>query len=162
MHSIIKRAASRYGEQVAIIVIPIPMEKGCNKLITDPATSKPGACTTARMSLGVARLKPYAFARFHDWLMADKDEPPRLDAIIAKSYGLVDRNKLRELRNSEKLDKQIAQYVDLYANLLKQHTGDKTFGLPVQILGDHLLTGSVEKADEVFKAWEEHLGVKPK
>ena len=38
------------------------------------------------MSLGVARLKPYAFARFHDWLMEDKEEPPALDNIIAKAY----------------------------------------------------------------------------
>jgi hypothetical protein len=142
--------------------MPIPMEQGCNKLVTDSAASHAGACVTARLTLGVARLKPYAFPRFHDWLMADKDEPPRLDAIIAKSYSLVDRIRLRELRDSDKLDKQIAQYVDLYSKLQKQHTGDKKFGLPVQILGDHLLTGSVEKADEVFKAWEEHLGLKPR
>ena len=34
-------------------------------------------------------------------------------------------------------------------------------GLPVQILGDNVMSGSVEKEEDVFKAWEENLGVKP-
>jgi thiol-disulfide isomerase/thioredoxin len=160
MHATMKRALARYGDQVAVIVMPIPMEKACNRLVTDSAASHAGACTTAGMSLGVARLKPYAFARFHDWLMTVEKEPPPLDAIIARSYGIVDRNRLRELRGGDEITKQIAQYIDLFDMLQKQHKGDKKFGLPVQILGDHIMTGSVENAEDVFKAWEEHLGVK--
>jgi len=38
----------------------------------------------------------------------------------------------------------------------------KKFGLPVQILGDHIMSGSVEKPEDVYNAWEENLGVKPK
>ena len=51
--------------------------------------------------------------------------------------------------------------VDLFGTLQKQ-SGKKDFGLPVQILGDHVMSGSVEHEEDVFKAWEEHLGVKPK
>jgi hypothetical protein len=45
---------------------------------------------------------------------------------------------------------------------LQKRSGRKDFGLPVQILGDHVMNGSVEKEEDLFKAWEEHLGVKPK
>jgi len=162
MHRTIKQAKARYGDQVAIIVMVVPLEKGCNKLVTTSAGSHRGACSTARMALGVARLRPTAFARFHDWLMADKEKPPALDRIVARAYDLADRQKLRELTQTDELKKQIAGYVDLFASLGKQHKGKKQFGLPVQILGDHVMTGTVDKSSDVYKAWEEHLGVKPR
>ena len=52
-------------------------------------------------------------------------------------------------------------YVNLFGRLQKQNEGNKKFGLPIQILGDFIMTGEVEKEEDVFKAWEEHLGVKP-
>jgi hypothetical protein len=162
-HKVMKQALSRYSGQVALIVLIVPLEKGCNRLITDPAGSHAGACTTARMALGIAKLRSTSFARFHDWLMSgNEDKPPALDAIIAKAYSMADRDRLREMRESNELEKQIAGYVDLFAKLRQQNTGNKSFGLPVQILGDHAMAGSVEKPDDVFKAWEKHLGVKPR
>ena len=55
MHATIERALERYGDQVAILVMPIPFDKDCNKLITDPAASHRGACTTAEVG---ARRRP--------------------------------------------------------------------------------------------------------
>ncbi|MEX0610789.1 MAG: vitamin K epoxide reductase family protein [Pirellulales bacterium] len=161
-HRVMKQALSRYGDQVAIILMVIPLERGCNKLVTNSAGSHRGACSTARMALGVATLRPTAFPKFHDWLMADKEKPPGLDKIIARAYSIVDRERLRELSSSEQLKKQIEGYVNLFATLRNQHTGNKEYGLPVQILGDHVMTGTVDKAQDLYRAWEEHLGVKPR
>lgn len=157
-----KQALSRYGDQVALIVLILPLDRTCNKLVTDPAASHAGACTTARMALGISKLKPTLFPRFHEYLMTGKDKPPALESIIAKAYSMADRAKLKEVRDSEEVAKQIAGYVDLYELLGKQNPGNKKFGLPIQILGDKVMSGSVEKADDVYKAWEEHLGVKPR
>ncbi|MCI0333236.1 MAG: thioredoxin domain-containing protein [Planctomycetes bacterium] len=162
-HRFMKQAMSRYGDQVALIVLVIPLEKSCNKLVTDPAASHDGACTTARMALGVADLEPQSFARFHDFLMSgNKDKPPALDRIITKAYSTVDRTKLRELRDSNELEKQIAGNVNLFDMLRKQNVSNKEFGLPIQILGDHVMSGTIEKSGDLYKAWEEHLGVKPR
>ncbi len=161
-HRTVKQALARYGDQVAIILMVIPLERGCNRMVTKASASHTGACATARMALGVAALKPSAFPRFHDWLMQDKDKPPPRDQIIARAYSLVDRTRLRELSGGQELNKQIAQYVDLFAMLQNQRRGDKEFGLPVQILGDHVLSGTIEKPDDLYRAWEEHLGVKPR
>jgi uncharacterized membrane protein len=161
-HRRVKQALSRYGDQVAIIIMVIPFERECNKLITTAAASHRGACSTARMALGVAALKPSAFAKFHDWLMADKENPPELDSIVSRAYTLVNRERLRELSGGEQLRKQIAGYINLFATLRNQHSGDKEFGLPVQILGDHVVSGTVEKASDMYGAWEKYLGVKPR
>jgi hypothetical protein len=45
---------------------------------------------------------------------------------------------------------------------LQKRSGDAKFGLPIQILGDQVMHGSVEHEEDVFKAWEKNLGVTPK
>jgi uncharacterized membrane protein/protein-disulfide isomerase len=163
MHATMERALERYGDQVAILLMPIPLDRECNKLVTDPAASHRGACTTAKLALSIAKLDAPSFARFHDFLMSSKDDkPPGMDRVIPKANGLVDRDRLRELRSGKEVAKQLESYIELYGKLQNSKTASRSFGLPVQILGDHYITGSVEKQEDVFKAWEQHLGVKPK
>jgi uncharacterized membrane protein len=163
MHRTIERGLSRYGKQVAVIVMPIPFERGCNKFITTATDSHRGACATARLAIGVAAIRPSAFAGFHNWLMSgDKEKAPRIEKVLPKAHNTVDRNRLRSFIHSVEADKQIAEYVDLFGRLRASHSGNKQFGLPVQILGDHVLSGSVEKEEDVYAAWEKHLGVEPR
>jgi hypothetical protein len=160
---LMKQAMSRYGDQVCLVVLVVPLESSCNRLFKNSDGSHPGACTTARMALGIAKLKPESFGRFHDYLMSgSKDKPPSLDAIISKAYTTVDRGRLKKLRESKELDQQIATTVDLYDTLQKQHKGKKSFGLPVQIVENEVTTGGFEKADDLYKVWEKNLGVKPR
>ncbi len=84
-----------------------------------------------------------------------------MEAVLPKAYVLADRSRLRQLTQSDELAKQLDGYVELFGKLKKQ-SGKKDFGLPIQILGDHVVSGSVESEADVFKAWEEHLGVKPR
>jgi uncharacterized membrane protein len=161
MYPIMEHALERYGDQVALLIMVQPLDKDCNKLVTDPAASHPGACATAKLAMGVARINPSSFATFHDFLMSTKDKPPPIEAVLPKAYVIADRSRLRQLTQSDELTKQLNGYVDLFDTLQKR-SGKKDFGLPVQILGDHVMSGSVEHEEDVFKAWEEHLGVKPK
>lgn len=161
MSATIQHALERYGDQVALLIIVEPLDKECNRLVTDPAASHQGACVIARLALGIAKLNPTSFAAFHDFLMSgDKEKPPAIGKIYSKAYVLADRSRLRDLMQSAELEKEINGYVDLFDQLQKQ-SGKKEFGLPVQILGDYIMTGSVGSEADVFKAWEEHLGVKP-
>jgi uncharacterized membrane protein len=158
-----KQALSRYGEEVALIVLTIPLEQRCNRLITDPAASHTGSCTTAGLACLIAKLKPTSFPRFHDYLMSGSDErPPSIGSIVAKAYGMADRTKLRELRENKEIAKQLEGYVDLFAMLRKQNTDKKEVGLPLQILGDTIMSGGIDKAADVYAAWEKNLGVKPR
>ncbi len=43
MHAIMEDALARYGNQVALLVMPVPLDKDCNKLVTDEAASHLGA-----------------------------------------------------------------------------------------------------------------------
>jgi hypothetical protein len=182
MAPMMKEALARYGDKVALIVMPVPLDKDCNKLITNSSMHHQGACTTARLACGVAKLDPPAFVKFHEFLMAksdkakrsstqkdkdksddkekDLDQPPPMDRVIPKAYGMVDRDQLREFIRAEG-KKQVDGYVDLYGKLQAQSKSN-TFGLPVQILGDEIVTGSVEKIEDLYKAWEDNLHVSSK
>lgn len=162
MHATMQQALERYGDQVALLVMPFPQEQDCNKLVTDPAASHRGACRTVKLALAIARLDRSAFERFHDFLMTGKDKPPGIEKIIPKANGLVDRDLLSDLSRGKEVEKQVQGYIALFDKLQKGKNTSRSFGLPVQILGDHVVSGSVEKPEDVFKAWEEHLGVKPK
>jgi uncharacterized membrane protein/protein-disulfide isomerase len=162
-NSFVKKALSRYRDQVALVVLVLPLEGKCNKMITDPAASHPGACTTARTAVALAKLKPTAFPKFHDFLMSgDKEKPPSLTKTVSKAFTMADRDQLQAMRDSEEVQKKIASYVELYTTLRHHSDKGKSFGLPIQILGDQIMTGSVEKSDDVYKAWEKHLGIKPR
>jgi hypothetical protein len=163
MHGIIKKGLARYGDQLAVIIMPIPFEKGCNKLIVSDTGSKPGACVTARLAIGIGEVRPSQFAKFHDWLMSgDKDKPPGVDKSLPKAYEMAGRDRLRAYIRGEEVNKQIAQYVDLYSKLRSAPGTLSDFGLPVQILGDKVMSGEAEKEEDLFKTWEENLGLEPR
>jgi hypothetical protein len=93
--------------------------------------------------------------------MAD-EETPSQDKVVTKAFSLVDRDRLRKLAEGNDLDKQIALYINLFAELKKMTVGGKQVsGLPIQILGDEVMSGKAENAEDVYRAWEQNLGIKP-
>ncbi len=161
MHEIVEQALARYGNQVAVLIMPVPLDKDCNKLITDPTLKHPGACGTAKLVIALAKLQPSRFSEFHNFLMSGGDKPPGIEKVIPKAYGMASSDRLRELMYSPEVAKQLDSYVELFGQLQRSSKNSSTFGLPVQILGDHVTSGEVKKPEDVFKAWEENLGVKP-
>jgi len=162
MFPILEHALDRYGDQVALVIMTVPLDKDCNPHVTDPAASHQGGCQTARLAIAMSKISPSAFAKFHAFLMAGKEKAPPMDQIFPKAYVLSDRDKLRKSVGSDAVNKQLDFYVELFDRLSKQHAGNKEFGLPIQILGDYIMSGSTASEADVFKAWEQHLGVKPK
>jgi hypothetical protein len=75
---------------------------------------------------------------------------------------MADRDRLRNFIRGEAVNQQIAEYVDLYSQLRNAPGRNRDFGLPVQILGDKVMSGQVESDEDLFKAWEENLGVEPR
>jgi len=109
----------------------------------------------------VAAVEPAAFSEFHEWLMADEEKAPPIEEVTAKAYRSVDRERLRELAYGNELKNKINENVELFAALQKQHSEQGNFGLPIQILGDHVMFGAATSPADVFRTWEERLGIKP-
>jgi hypothetical protein len=160
MHAHILEAMDRYGDQLAVIILPMPLELECNKLVpaTDPIHR--GSCKISRTVLALAEVDPSKFLDFHNFLLAEEEEPPTSSQAVFRAFGLVDPKELGRVGRTKEIDDRIQQNIRLFSALSAQHRGDKTFGLPVQILGDTVLTGKLT-SEEMFAAWEKALGMKP-
>jgi hypothetical protein len=89
--------------------------------------------------------------------LADEEEAPPLDKVIIRAYSYVDAKKLRELADEGEINRRISQNVELFRKLSKRKKGS-SFGLPVQIVGDTVLSGKMD-ANKAFSAWEKELGI---
>jgi uncharacterized membrane protein/two-component sensor histidine kinase len=162
MHETVMKAIDRYGDQLAIVVLPMPLELECNKMMDKTEPAHLGACKLARLAIAVSEVDPGAFVDFHEWLMADKDKVPPIDRAISKAYRLTDAKKIRERVNSDEINQRIQNNIQLYTSLAsEQAKNSKPFGLPIQIVGDDVISGDTVSGDELLTKWEEDLGMKP-
>ena len=73
---------------------------------------------------------------------------------------MTDRTKLSKLSKDTAIEARLQNYIKLFSTLSAQHEGKEgSFGLPVQIVGDTVLSGDM-KAEDMFAAWEK-VGIKP-
>jgi thiol-disulfide isomerase/thioredoxin len=161
MHAHIREAMSRYGDQLAVVILPVPLELECNKMVaaTDPAHR--GACKIARTALAVGEVAPSKFLDFHNFLLANEEKVPSAGQAVVRGYQIVDRKRLKTRGASQEIEDRIQKDIRLYSALAAEHRSDTTFGLPVQIVGDTVLSGGEVTAEEMFEAWEKALGIKP-
>ena len=163
MNKTMQQAIDRYGDQLAIVVLPMPLELECNKMMTSTEPAHFGACKLARLALAVSEVDPTAFVDFHEWLMADKDNVPEIGKALAKAYRLADAKKIRERMTSPEIEQRIQSDINLYETLAAQKSKESSavFGLPVQIVGDQVISGDTVSGDDLLAKWQEILGIKP-
>ena len=58
------------------------------------------------------------------------DKPPGMDKVIPKAYGLVDRDRLRELSRGKEVAKQVEGYIELFGKLQNSKPPAKVLGCP--------------------------------
>jgi len=161
MHAQIHEALERYGDQLAVVVMPVPLELECNKMVTSTDPMHRGACKISRLALAFAKADPAKFVDFHDFLLADPDKPPTATQAVVRAFHLTDRTKLSKLSKDKAVEARLQKYINLFSTLSAQHKEKaSTFGLPVQIVGDTVLAGDMT-SEEMFAAWEKALGIKP-
>lgn len=145
MHSHLRAAAAHLSGQVAIIMLPVPLESDCNPLIKETQPANFGACAYARLSLAVWIAQPSAFREFDDYLIGG-DDLPNYEQAQVKAEALVGRERLERGLRDPRVSRQIATDVRLYlAN--SRATGNAR--LPQLIFADAAVSGEVGDAKEL-------------
>ncbi len=153
MHEHIRVAQQRYGDQLAVVVLPVPLNAVCNPAISRTAPIHRYACQISRYALAVWRRNPDAFAAYHDWLF----EP-----VQARSAS-ESRAKAAELIGDATLNAELASGVlDVY---LKQHVGlyerAQRGQIPKLLSTKFTITGETNSAESLCRLLEERLEIKP-
>lgn len=108
-HHAISGAQKKYGNDLAIFALPVPLENACNPAAT--GGSHPGACEMAKIAIAVWRLDPAKFQAFHDWMFQGQRT-----VSTARTFAetLVDKDRLKSELNSDVPSQYISRHVSLY------------------------------------------------
>jgi protein-disulfide isomerase len=153
LHRQLEEACQRYGGQLAIVVLPVPLNSGCNEYIDYNHPDHKLACEYAKLAMAVWRLAPEKFPTFHKWLMGTDPLPP-LSEARSRAEEYADAEALKRAEGDDAVGKLLKQAI-----LLFKRCG--AGAIPKLILGDKAVRGELRTSQELFRVLERHTGLKP-
>jgi len=157
MHGFLTQARQRYGRQLGIVMLPVPLSADCNPTVERTEPIHQQACDYAALALAVWQADATKFEAFDHWL-AQGQAFPTLDQAGEHARRLVGAEALTQAFNSHWPREQIARNVKLYKKL---YDAMGTGGLPMLLSGGVLIAGRSNDAQELFDVFEQDMGLKP-
>ncbi len=110
-HRAIKGAFERYGDDLAIIALAVPLDRKCNSSASSSGGAHRDSCEISRIAVGVWRIDAEKFHELHDWLFETKRTAA---STRRKAEELVGKEALTKELNYPTAGQYIARHVDLY------------------------------------------------
>jgi len=145
-------ARRRYGAQLSVNFLPVPMCPRCNRFVEETEPGQHRTCEYARLALAVKTVEPALFAGFHDWLM-EPEEAPRLGAAHQYAHTLVGPDALDRALASDQVEEDLQKIVRVYGA-----AGGGT--LPKLVGGGKILNGEPNR-ETLCHFLEHFVGLKP-
>jgi uncharacterized membrane protein len=111
-HRAIKQACETMGEELAVIVLPVPLNPACNPHAIGGDAKFAESCELSRLAVACWRIDPCLFCEFHHWMFEGPSAPRYADAK-AHADGIFGKEKLDE----ELAKKAPGQYISKHAEL---------------------------------------------
>ena len=137
-HQAVRGAMEHYGDSLAIIALPVPLDAACNRNVGYTAAEHAEACEIGKLAVAVWRVSRRQFPPFHSWLF---ESPYRRTYAEARQHAaeLVGEEALREELNLPHAANYIAKHVELYERV-------GAGSLPKLLFTSSTVSGSVESA----------------
>lgn len=159
MYHLIEGVRQRYGNDLAIVTLPVPLNPDCNRNIKQYNSGFADACKLAELALAVWLADPAAFAAMHAWLFDEKEVPSAREAK-EQAEKLVGVEALSEALASDWVKAQIRVNV-----LLHDRTSglDRSGGVLPKIIHKHgVATGLPATTDALAEMLAKTLGLRSK
>jgi uncharacterized membrane protein len=154
MHGTLKEVHKTFGDRLAIVSLPMPLDGQCNYTVRMTPAAHSNACAYARLGLAVWRANPKVHPQFDDWLFKP-EHPPEPAAARQEAARLVGVRNLEAVLTNQWVSQCLRLGVDIYAtNFIHVRQGS----MPQLIIGTNLLTGTVA-VDELYRRIENQLGL---
>lgn len=113
-HRAIRGAFDRYGDDLAIIALPVPLDRKCNRHASGSGGTHRDSCEISRIAVAVWRIDAEKFHQLHDWLF----ETSRTAAATKRhAEQLVGRDRLAQELQYPTAGEYIARHVQLYGRV---------------------------------------------
>ncbi|MFT5122258.1 MAG: putative membrane protein [Candidatus Omnitrophota bacterium] len=89
MHHMMDLAVDRYDGQLAVVLLPVPLDKDCNDWLLYTKDPHTNSCEYTEMSMLIWRQKPELFHEFEAYITRSIPPPPlhQVDAVVRKLVG---------------------------------------------------------------------------
>ena len=153
MHVYLEEAVKRHPGELAVVVLPIPLNRSCNPHLAEGMKDHENACELARLTLKVWRADSSKFPEFHRNLFELQGLP--IEAAESMAYGLVGEDKM-SAANDAWVDAILSQNVKDYQLLSR-----KSPVMPKLLLtGSVVVQGVMKDGQTLESLLKEHLGLK--
>jgi uncharacterized membrane protein/protein-disulfide isomerase len=150
---LLQQARQRYGNQIAFIAIPVPLEPACNPAIPRVIPENINSCTYTRYALAVFLADPSRFEEFHNRVM-EGEKPLTLEQTRQIAESLVTPRAFAAALANPAIEKHIKDSVQIYREA-------RAGQIPKLILPTVIIHGEIYPAQRMFDVLEHYLDVKP-
>ena len=110
-HKAIEGARQKFGDRLAIIVLPVPLDAKCNPNVKTSDPKHADSCDLAKLAVAVWYVERDKFAEFHHYLFEKK---PNYASALTKAKEMVDNEKLAAAMNGSIPSEYVAKHIALY------------------------------------------------
>ncbi len=143
----IRGAMQKLDSQLAVIVLPVPMNATCNEFVKTTHAQHLESCQLAKLAIAVWRLAPERFEEFHHWVFQTK---PSYASALKYAGQIVTTDRL----NSELQSKLPSEYVSKMVKLY-QRSGAGT--IPKILFPNTTAVGEMASASTLISLIEREL-----
>jgi uncharacterized membrane protein/protein-disulfide isomerase len=146
---VLEQAVQRYGDQLAVVKVPVPLERACNPLVEKDEPKHAKACRYARLALALWLARPERFVQYHRWLLG-RELPTPLEEARQRAGALVGFDGLE----SALADPAVEQHLREGVEMLKAAGGGK---IPKLLLPQAVVWGRVPTIEALSQVLEQQL-----
>jgi protein-disulfide isomerase/uncharacterized membrane protein len=146
-HQSLKAAEQKYGDRLAVISLPVPLDGKCNPTVRSTDATHAEACDIAKLAIAVWTIDRQQFAEFHDYLFASK---PTYAQAMVKAQSMVDAHKLKLTLQSTLPADYVKRHIALYQ---KAGAGQ----IPKLMFPGITTVGAIESPTTMIQLIEQHL-----
>ena len=146
MHPRVAEVARSFGDKLAVVSLPMPLDAQCNPLMRQTSRPQLNACQYAKLGLIVWRAKRAAIQPFDDWLFGFP-EPPPLAVVTNKVLELIGPIAFDAVSRDPWIEQQIKADIGIF-----EISGGEFHHvqMPQFIIGANILEGT--PATEILRA----------
>ncbi|MEI6175854.1 MAG: vitamin K epoxide reductase family protein [Verrucomicrobiota bacterium] len=105
MRGFLSSLIEKHPDDLCVLVLPVPLDRGCNASLPDGEAGHPGSCALTRIALAVWRLDPDAYPALHRAFLSDP--PPDQAAAMALATAKVPADRLEAAMRDPWIDELI-------------------------------------------------------
>lgn len=109
-------AKESMGDELAVVVLPVPMNTACNPSVTRDHAVHMEACQLSELAVAVWRCDAAKFSEFHKWMFEGKDSPNYVTAL-AKASELVGKERIEKELQKKTAKAYVKSHCKMYQTL---------------------------------------------